>query len=94
MRAFAGPCLAVIFLVNGVADIVAFVLDPPVIPNVPADVGGGHFTGLADGNYQSVLLADPLSGYLEHIAADKGSLAGMREIDTFRAGNPACSYSA
>jgi len=35
LRSFAGPCLAVVFPVNGVTDIMTFVLDSPV----PADVG-------------------------------------------------------
>ena len=56
---------------------------------LPVNVGGGHFTGVAAGKDQSVLLADPAAGYLEHIATDEDGLAGMREIDAFRAGNPA-----
>ena len=65
MRAFARPGLAVIFPVNGVPDIVAFILDSPVFPNVPVNVGGSHLTGFPAGKDKGSFLADPAAGYLE-----------------------------
>src|SRR5438477_6186812 len=89
MRSFADPCLAVIFPVNRVADIVAFVFDPPMVSRVPVSVGSGHFIRLPTGEDQGVLLADPVAGYFEYFATDEDDLAGVREVDAFRAGNPA-----
>ena len=45
--------------------------------------------GLPAGEDQGVLLADPVAGYFEYRAADEDDLAGVREFDVFRAGNPA-----
>ena len=36
-----------------------------------------------------MFLADSVPGYLEYLTADEGGLAGVREIDSFRAGDPA-----
>ena len=42
MRAFGRPSLAVVLPVDGVADIMAFVLDSPMAADVPVHVSGGH----------------------------------------------------
>ena len=36
-----------------------------------------------------MFLADAVARDLEYLAADEGGLAGVREIDAFRAGDPA-----
>ena len=36
-----------------------------------------------------MFLADAVAGYLEYLTADNGGLAGVREIDSFCAGDPA-----
>ena len=80
MRSFAVPGLAVIFPVNGVADIMAFVLYSPVLPDVQVYIRGSQFAGLPAGEYEGVLLADPVTGYLEYLASDQGNPSGMREV--------------
>ena len=36
-----------------------------------------------------MFLADAVAGYLEYLTADNGGLAGVREVDSFRASDPA-----
>ena len=89
MRAAFLPGLAVVFPVYGVTDVMAFVLYSPVTAGVPVHVGGGHYFCFPAGEDEGVFLADPVPGYLEYLTADEGGLAGVREIDSFRAGDPA-----
>ena len=75
MRGRAGrfcPGLAVVFPVDGVADVMAFVLYSPVAADVPVHVGGGHLLCFPAGEDESMFLADAVAGYLEYLTADNG----------------------
>jgi len=50
LRSISGPCLVVVFPVDGVADVVPLVLDSPVLPGDPVDAGCSY------------LLRDPAGG--------------------------------
>jgi len=51
-EAFSLSCLATIFLVCSVADIVAFVLDSPVSSSIQVHVGSGRFSLFHSGDGQ------------------------------------------
>ena len=88
------PGLAVIFPVNGIAHVVAFVLDSPVLPDVSANIGGGHFTGFPSPvRTRAFSLLIPVAGDLEHLAADECGHPSVREIDSRSAGNPSKTIS-
>src|SRR6266699_1438785 len=82
LRSFADPGLIMIFPVYGVADVVAFVLDSPVIADVPVDVGGGHLLLAPASKDEGVFFADAVAGYFEGLAAYAGNLLDVREVDT------------
>src|SRR5450755_1622495 len=86
---FGCPCLAVVFPVYGVADVMAFVLDSPVAASVLVYVSGGHLSRFPAGEDQGVYLADAVAGDLGYVTADHGGLAGVREVYSLRAGDPA-----
>src|SRR5260370_34168330 len=67
----------------------AFVLDSPMAADVQVHVGSGHLFCFPAGEDESILLADAAAGYLEYLTADNCSLAGVREVDAFCAGDPA-----
>src|SRR5438477_10765272 len=78
-----------VFPVDGVADVVAFVLYSPVAAGIPVHVGGGDLSCFPAGEDEGVFLADAAAGDLEYLTADHGGLAGVREIDSLCAGDPA-----
>src|SRR5271165_5795468 len=81
--------LAVVFPVQGIADIMAFVLDSPVAADTLVHSGSCHFPYFPAGEDEGVSLADPVAGDLEYLAADAGGLGCMREIDAVGASEPA-----
>ena len=81
-----------IFPVNGVADVVAFVLDSPVFPDMQVYARGSHLTELPDREDEGILLADRVTGYLKYLAADEGGPAGVRKVYAVRAGNPTGTF--
>src|SRR6266852_2252702 len=67
----------------------AFVLDSPVAADTLVHSGSCHFQCFPAGEDEGVLLADPVAGDLEDLAADAGGLGCMRKIDAVGAGEPA-----
>ena len=78
-----------VFLVQGIADIMAFVLNSPVAADTVVNSGSCHFPWFPAGEDEGVLLADPVAGDLEYLAPDAGGLGCMREINAVGAGEPA-----
>jgi hypothetical protein len=60
-----------------------------VAASVLVHVDGGHLFFFPAGEDEGVFLADTIAGDLEDLTADECCLAGVREIDAFRAGDPA-----
>src|SRR5713226_3843987 len=67
----------------------ALVLDSPVAADTLVHSGSCHFQCFPAGEDEGVLLADPVAGDLEDLAADAGGLGCMRKIDAVGAGEPA-----
>ena len=77
-----------IFVPYGVADVVAFVLDPPLVSDIVVQVNSCGVPGGEAGDDECVFLSGLLAVEVVGSSPDAGRLLRMWKIDTISVGDP------
>src|SRR5207248_9562131 len=77
-----------VFMPSGIAHVVAFVLNSPMLADIFVQIGRFHVIDSATGDDPCVLFAEPGSGEAKYLAAYTRDLPNVREVDTGGVGNP------